>query len=99
MAIELALMGAAIAAVLRRWPRGNEWLILTPVLLLGRLASATLAYGFSLLNHLPAGYVAAASLLSGWPGIILMLVVVPPIARMGRRTARRSGPYAIESGD
>jgi hypothetical protein len=99
MAIELAVMGAVIAAIVRRWPRGNEWLILIPVLVLGRVVSAGLAYGFSLLIHLPAGYVAVASLLSGWPGIILMLVVVPPIARMGRRTALRPGAYAIGTGD
>ena len=99
MAIELAVMVATIAAVVRRWPRCNEWLVLIPVLLLGRVLSAGLAYGFSRLIHLPAGYVAGISLLSGWPGIILMSVVVPPVARLGRRSARRAGSYALDAGD
>jgi hypothetical protein len=88
MAIELAVMAGLIALVVRRWPRANEWLVLIPVLLLGRVLYVALVYGFSLVIQLPAGFMAGLSFLSGWPGIILMAVVVPPVARVGRRTAR-----------
>ncbi len=88
MAIELGVMAALIAAVVGRWPGTNEWLVLIPVLLLGRVVYVALVYAFSRLIALPAGFLAAVSLLSGWPGLILMAVVVPPVARVGRRTAR-----------
>ena len=32
-----------------------------------------------------AGFVAGLSLLSGWPGLILMLVVVPPLVRIMKK--------------
>jgi len=88
MALELAAMAALIATVLRRWPRTNERLLLVPVLLFGRVLNVVLVYGFSLVIALPAGFMAGLSFLSGWPGIILMAVVVPPVAREGRRIAR-----------
>ena len=86
MALELAIMAAIIALCVRTWPRVNEWLVLIPVLLLGRVVYVALVYGFSLAIHLPASFVAGVSLLSGWPGIILIAVVVPPLARARRRT-------------
>jgi hypothetical protein len=88
MSIELAVMAGLIALVMRRWPKANEWLVLIPVLLLGRVLYVALVYGFSLVIQLPAGFMAGLSFLSGWPGIILVVVVVPPVARAGRRTAR-----------
>ncbi len=88
MAIELATMAALIASLVRRWPRINEWLVLIPVLLLGRVLYVGLVYGFSLVIALPAGFMAGMSFLSGWPGIILMVVVVPPWQEWGERTAR-----------
>ena len=89
MAIELALMAWLIALVVRRWPMANEWLVLIPVLVLGRVLYVGLVYGFSLVIALPAGFMAGLSLLSGWPGIILMAVVVPSVARVGRKNSRR----------
>jgi hypothetical protein len=88
MAIELAAMAALIAFCVGRWPRANEWLVLIPVLLFGRVLYVALVYGFSLVIRLPAGFMAGLSFLSGWPGLILMAVVVPPVARVGRRNAR-----------
>ena len=82
-------MAALIALAVGRWPRANELLVLIPVLILGRVLYVALVYGFAQVIALPAGFVAAASLLSGWPGIILMAVVIPPVARAGRRTTRR----------
>jgi hypothetical protein len=88
MAIELAAMGALIAAAAGRWPRANEWLILVPVLVFGRALYVGLVFGFSLLTDLPARFMAGLSLLSGWPGIVLMIVVVPPVVRICRQSAR-----------
>jgi hypothetical protein len=89
MAIELAVMAALIAAVSSRWSRANEWLVLIPVLLVGRVLYVGLVYAFSLLIDLPAGFMASLSFFKGWPGIILMVLVVPPMARAGRAVARR----------
>jgi len=88
MAIELAIMGALIAAAVGRWPQANAWLILVPVLAFGRVLYVGLVYGFSLLIELPAGFMAGLSLLGGWPGIVLMIMIVPPIVRACRQSAR-----------
>lgn len=88
MAIELAAMAGILAFCMRLRPEANEWLVLIPVLLLGRVLYVALVYAFSLVIRLPAGFMAGLSLLSGWPGIVLMAVVVPPVARAGRGTAR-----------
>jgi len=90
MSIELAVMSAVIAWIVQRRPRVQEWMVLVPVLLLGRALYVGLVYAFSLAIHLPAAFMAGLSLLGGWPGIILMVVVVPPLARMRQRTARSS---------
>jgi hypothetical protein len=90
MAIELGLMSALIAGAARRWPGSNVWLILVPILLFGRVLYVGLVYAFSLIIHLPAGLMAGLSLLSGWPGIVLMVLVVPPVVAVCRRSARRA---------
>jgi hypothetical protein len=41
-----------------------------------------LLYLSSLWLELPAGFIAGISFISGWPGVILMMVVIPPIARV-----------------
>jgi len=92
MAVELAMMATLIAGERRIWPRANEWLLLVPVLLLGRVLYVGLVYGFALLAELPARFLAGVSLLSGWPGIVLMIVVVPPIARLAAGPGRRPAP-------
>lgn len=90
MAVELAVMAALLSFVAGRWPQVNEWLVLLPVLLIGRVLAVVQVYAFSQLIALPAGFMATLSFLSGWPGILLMAVVVPPVARARRRTARPS---------
>ncbi len=87
MALELSAMAAIIAAVRARWPRANEWLLLGATLAFGRGLYVALVYLFALVVELPAGFLAGLSLLSGWPGLILMMVAIPPIARAaaGRR--------------
>jgi hypothetical protein len=91
MSLELAAMATAIAAAVRRRPKANAWLVLAPVLLFGRALYVALVYAFSLAIKLPAGFMAGLSLLGGWPGIVLMLVVVPPVAKLRNRPRPRGG--------
>jgi len=89
MALELSVMAALIAWICSRWPRVNEWLVLVPTLIFGRVFYVGLVYLFSLFIDLPAAFMAGLSLLSGWPGIVLMVAVVPVIARTSRSARRR----------
>ena len=100
MALELAAMAALAAAVATRWPRANEWLVLIPVLGLGRILYVGLVYAFSLTVRLPAGFMAGLSLLGGWPGILLMISVIPPVVRLskGRRRVSREAPVREGTG-
>ena len=90
MALELAAMAALIAFAAKRWPKLNAWMVLIPVLLMGRVLYVGLVYALSLAIALPAAFMAGASLLSGWPGIVLMAAVVPPLVVAGRAAARLS---------
>ena len=82
MAIELGVMAALLSALRQRWPRGNVLLVLVPVLGLGRLLSVGLVYAAARAMTLPAPFLASVSFLSGWPGVVLMLVAVPGIVRL-----------------
>ena len=90
MAIELGAMTVVLSALRRRWPQGSTLLVLAPVLILGRLLSVGLVYLSAQAMTLPAGFLASVSFLSGWPGVILMLVVVPGVVRLvdGHRAAQ-----------
>jgi len=85
MSVELALMAVLLAVLRKRWPRTMPVVLLVPVLVLGRLLNAGLMYLASLSLGLPAGVTAGISFLAGWPGIVVMLVVIPPIALIARR--------------
>lgn len=101
MALELSFMAALIAGVLRLRPQAGERLLLLPVLCCGRALYVALVYAFSRLIGLPAGFMAGLSILSGWPGVVLMLVVVPPVARLrhGRhRTVAQAPERAAGAG-
>lgn len=82
MALELSLMGALLAWLRARFARAPLLLHLLPVLLVGRALHLGLVVVFALAVELPAGFVAGASLLSGWPGLLLMLAVIPPLVRL-----------------
>lgn len=87
MAVELACMVLLIALVKQRWAGANDWLLLCAVLAFGRVVYVALIYGVSIVIALPPHFMAGLSLASGWPGLILMLLVVPPVARLGRTLA------------
>jgi hypothetical protein len=93
MAVELGAMAVLLSALRRRWPRGSVLLLLAPVLVLGRLLSVGLVFLAAQAMTLPAGFLAGISFLSGWPGVILMLAVVPGVVRLadGHRAAPLSG--------
>ncbi len=93
MAAELALMALLIGGARRRLPRLPVWAALAAALAAGRCLSAGLYYGVARVLELPAAFVAGISLLSGWPGLALMLAVIPPLVRLaagggGRRDGR-----------
>ena len=90
MALEIAAMAALISWVMQRRPGTNELLVLVPTLALGRVIYVFLVYLFSRLIELPAGFMAGLSLLSGWPGLVLMVITVPPVARAGRMARERA---------
>jgi hypothetical protein len=90
MAVELALVCAGIALARRRWPALNEWAILVPALVAGRVLNTALMYGLARALGLPAEFIAGLSFVAGWPGVVLMLVVVPPLVR-----AVRPGEVAV----
>ncbi|MBK8480039.1 MAG: hypothetical protein IPL40_02520 [Proteobacteria bacterium] len=88
MALELAAMALLLARLAGRWPRAHAALLLLPVLVLGRALAFALAVGCARIIALPAGFLTGLSWLSGWPGVILMALVVPGVARIARSAAR-----------
>jgi hypothetical protein len=86
MAAELALMAALIGTLRAAFPRLPVWAVLAVVLAAGRLVNAGLLYGVARAMALPAGFVARISLLSGWPGLVLMMAVIPQVVRLSVRT-------------
>ncbi|MCX6569894.1 MAG: hypothetical protein NT006_00470 [Candidatus Aminicenantes bacterium] len=94
MSLELAAMSFLIAAAVKRWPRANEYCVLVPALLFGRVMYVGLVYAFSLAIRLPAEFMAGLSLLAGWPGIVLMIAVVPPVARQRKRPGTSERPQS-----
>ena len=90
MALELALMVLLINTVRGRWPRLPTIVILIPILLFGRILNAALFFGIASLTELPAGFVATISFISGWPGIILMLIVIPKLIKLRSDLTRQA---------
>lgn len=99
MALELAAMTSVVAAIHTRKPGVNEWAVLVPTLLFGRVLYVGLVYLFSLFIDLPASFMAGLSFVGGWPGVILMVAVVPPIARAGGAARRRIWPAGKGAAD
>ncbi|MFA6034740.1 MAG: hypothetical protein WC889_17710 [Myxococcota bacterium] len=89
MAVELAVMCFLISLAMRLRPGTSTLLVLVPVLVAGRALHVAMVFGFSKLVLLPAGFMAGVSLITGWPGLILMVIVIPPVAMTGRKLARK----------
>jgi hypothetical protein len=85
MAAELALMAALISVVTQLRPRWHPLAVLVPVLGLGRVFSFGVMLAVASWLDLPAAFVAGLSLVSGWPGLILMVFVVPGLVFAARR--------------
>jgi hypothetical protein len=89
MALELSTMAGVIAALRTRWPRLGVLLLLVPVLAGGRVLYVLLVYAFASVVSLPPGFAAGLSLLSGWPGVLLMIATVPAIVSLASRSGLR----------
>ena len=85
MSVELALMAAVIGSLRKALPQLPSWAVLAVTLALGRVVGAALSYAAAYVMHLPAAFVAGISLLSGWPGIVLMMIVIPSVIRLRRQ--------------
>ncbi len=82
MAIEIGTMAAAIGWLRTTRPGRSTIALLFPVLVAGRVLNFGLSYLVAALMSLPAGFVAGLSFIAGWPGVILMLLVIPPLVRL-----------------
>ena len=81
MSVEISIMAMMIAFIRTGFPDLKVIYILFPVIILGRLINFILVYTSACLMKLPPAFLAGTSLLSGWPGIVLMLIVIPVIVR------------------
>lgn len=84
MAAELALMAMMIGTFHSWLPRAHVLIVLIPVLVIGRVVNAGLLYLAARFMGLPPAFVAGISLLSGWPGIMLIILAVPAIVRLSK---------------
>jgi hypothetical protein len=85
MTVELSIMAGLLAVVRQRWPSVSPVILLAPVLVLGRILNAGVMYVVAMVLDLPAGFIAGISFIAGWPGLAVMMIVLPPIALLARR--------------
>jgi hypothetical protein len=84
MAVELVVISLIIGAFRFFLPRVHVLVILIPALVFGRVINAGLMYLVAGFMKLPAAFVAGISFLSGWPGVVLMLVVIPAVVKLSK---------------
>jgi hypothetical protein len=82
MSVELALMALLTGVFRSAFPRMPVRIVLIFTLSTGRVVNMVLLYAAARMVSLPAGFIAGISLLSGWPGILLMLAVIPELVRL-----------------
>ncbi len=82
MSVELALMALLTGVFRNAFPRMPVRIVLIFTLLTGRVVNMVLLYTAARMVSLPAGFIAGISLLSGWPGLLLMLTVIPELVRL-----------------
>jgi hypothetical protein len=85
MAIELSLIAGTLSFVSRHVSSLSIWILLPAALIVGRIVNAGLSYLAASAMDLPAGYIAGISFIAGWPGILLMLIIIPPAIRALKR--------------
>lgn len=85
MALELAAMVFVVGGLRRRFARIPVWLCLSIALAAGRCLNVALMYGAAKVLDLPPRFVAGLSLLGGWPGLVLMMAVIPQMVRLAGR--------------
>jgi hypothetical protein len=90
MAVELSLMAGLIGTLRAAFPRLPAWAALMLALALGRIVNAGFLYASARMLGLPAAFVAGISLLSGWPGLVLMMAVIPALVRIAEHSGMRS---------
>lgn len=81
MAVELMVMAGLASWLWRRWGR-SVLAILVISLLTGRLLMLVGGYVLGLLLNLPPEFLSMATVAAGLPGLLLMLVVIPPFVRI-----------------
>jgi hypothetical protein len=81
MALELAFMCGLIATAIRKRPGLPALVVLAPALIAGRFLNFALSYAAALLLELPSQFVGTLSFVAGWPGVLLMILVIPPLVR------------------
>lgn len=89
MSLELAATVGAAAWWSGRRPTGNPAPILLTCLLAGRFIHVGLVWITAYLMELPAGLLAGLSLSSGWPGVLLICGVVPPVVQRLRSSGKK----------
>jgi hypothetical protein len=82
MGVEIGCMAMTIAWMSVRRPSFPILAVLIPVLLAGRGVNYGLTYACGLMMDLPAGFLAGLSFFAGWPGLLLIAVVVPTLVRI-----------------
>jgi len=97
MAAELAVATAVTSLLASRFPHRAPVLYLLPILLAGRGLNALLHYAVARVMELPAEFLAGFSFFSAWPGMVLILLVVPVFARTSK-AYRPVGPGREERG-
>jgi hypothetical protein len=84
MAAELAAATAVTSLTASRLTQRPPVLYLLPILLAGRGLNALLHYAAARVMDLPAEFLAGYSFFSAWPGMVLILLVVPAFARTSK---------------
>lgn len=89
MMVELAVL-AAVASLLYHHLKRDVWSATVVALIASRGAEALMimAFGTLLSIELPWWAYVAATVVAGWPGIVLLIVVIPPLALTIQKTSQ-----------
>jgi len=92
MAVELSIMCCLLSNLYMHFPNAKITTLLLPVLFLGRVINVGLLYFIAIWVDLPPKFVAGLSFVSGWPGIVLMILVIPILITQIKNTVHREVP-------